>query len=70
VGVRVGVACSRNKLAYDFLKFVGGLMAIKWALKPFLGQSISIDENNTFELQIFNTKAVGATVLGGLWALE
>jgi len=78
VGVRVGVAYSRNKLAlrlrlrnlnlksqfsifdsfpdirvhtYDFLKFVGGLWALKWSCQLFLGQSIGIDENNTFQLK-------------------
>jgi len=34
----------------------------------FLGQSIGIDENNTFQLS--SIKTVGATALGGLWALE
>jgi len=36
---------------YDFLKFVGGLWAFKWAWKTFLGQSIGIAENNTFQLK-------------------
>jgi len=50
----------------------------------FLGQSIGIDVNNTFQLQfigidenitfqlkfICGIKTVGATVLGGLWKLE
>jgi len=31
---------------YDFLKFVGGL----WAWQT-LGQSIGIDENNTFQIK-------------------
>jgi len=31
----------------------------------FLGQSIGIDKNNTFQLKF----SVGVTVLGGLWAL-
>jgi len=40
------------------------------------GQSIGIDENNTFQLIFFSSliyssiKTVGATVLGGFWALE
>jgi len=30
-----------------------------------------IDENNTFQLNFYSSiKTVGATVLGGLWALE
>jgi len=37
----------------------------------FLGQSIGIDENITFQLNLYSSiKTVGATVLGGLWALE
>jgi len=37
----------------------------------FLGQSIGIDKNNTFQLKFyFSIKTVEATVLGGLWALE
>jgi len=40
---------------------LGGL----WAL----GQSIGIDDNNTFQLKfLFSIKTVGATVLAGLWA--
>jgi len=35
----------------------------------FLGQSIGIDETNTFQLNFyFSMNVVGATVLGGLWA--
>jgi len=35
----------------------------------FLGQSIGIDETNTFQLKYFSSmKIVGATGLGGLWA--
>jgi len=37
--------------------------------KLFLGQSIGIDKNNTFNLHS-SIKTVGATVGGGLWALE
>jgi len=33
----------------------------------FLGQSIGIDENNTFHFYS-SIKTVGAAVLGGLWA--
>jgi len=37
----------------------------------FWGQSIGIGETNTFQLKLFfNMKIVGATVFGGLWALE
>jgi len=37
----------------------------------FWGQSIGIYEINTFQLQfLYSMKAVGATDLGGLWALE
>jgi len=37
----------------------------------FLGQSIGIDENNTLQLNFYSSiKTVGATGLGGLWALE
>jgi len=37
----------------------------------FSGQSIGIDENNTFQLNFYSSnKTVGVTVLGGLWALE
>jgi len=36
----------------------------------FLGQSIGIDENNMFKLKFSSIKTVGATALGGLWALE
>jgi len=33
----------------------------------FLGQSIGIDENNTFQLKLYSSiKTAGATVLGGL----
>jgi len=32
---------------YDFFKFVGGL----WACQFFLGQSIGIDDTNTFQLK-------------------
>jgi len=36
----------------------------------FLGQSIAIDETNTFQFKLFFCmKIVGATVFGGLWAL-
>jgi len=52
---------------YDILKFVGGLWALKSA---FLDRWIGIDKNNTFQLQYSSIKTVGATVLGGLWALE
>jgi len=56
---------------YDFLKFAGGFWVDcgrqSGLGKLFLGQSISIDENNIFHSSI---KTVGATVLGGLWALE
>jgi len=39
--------------------------------KIFLGQSIGINDNNTFQLKFFSSfKTLGATVLGGLWALE
>jgi len=47
-----------------------------WAADRFkrygrLGQSIGIDETNTFQLTLFSsTKFVGATGLGSLWALE
>jgi len=37
--------------------------------KLYLGQSIGIDENNSFQLNS-SIKTVGATVLGGLWVLE
>jgi len=37
----------------------------------FCGQSICIDETNTFQLTFFSSmKIVGATGFGGLWALE
>jgi len=37
----------------------------------FWGQSIGIDQTNTFRLTFFSSmKIVGATSLGGLWALE
>jgi len=37
---------------YDFLKFVGALWELKWAWQTdILGQSIGIDENNSFQLQ-------------------
>jgi len=37
----------------------------------FSDQSIGIDETNTFQLNFCSSiKTVGATVLGGLWALE
>jgi len=37
----------------------------------FLGQSMGIDENNTFQLKLLSSiKTVGVTVSGGLWALE
>jgi len=37
------------------------------SVKFFLGQSIGIDENNTFQLKVYSIiKTVGATVLGGL----
>jgi len=37
----------------------------------FLGQLIGIYENNTFQLNFYsNIKTVGATALGGLWALK
>jgi len=37
----------------------------------FLGQSIGIDETNTFQLKIFSSmKIVDATGLGGLWASQ
>jgi len=61
------------------MKIVGvsgfrGLWALKWAWQTFfLGQSIGIDENNTFQLNssfYSSIKTVGATVLCGLWALE
>jgi len=36
-----------------------------------LGQSINIDEINTFQSNIFfSIQIVGTTFLGGLWALE
>jgi len=39
--------------------------------KPFLGQSIGIDETNTFQLKFISSmKIVGATGLGDLWSLE
>jgi len=37
----------------------------------FWGQSIGIDENNTFQLTFLSSmKIVGATGVCGLWALE
>jgi len=37
---------------YDFLKFVGGVWALGWAWQSFfLGQSIGIDENITFQFK-------------------
>jgi len=37
----------------------------------FWGQSIGIDGTKTFQLTFFSSmKIVGATDLGGLWALE
>jgi len=37
----------------------------------FWGQSIGIDETNTFQLKFFFSKEiVGATGLGALWAIE
>jgi len=37
----------------------------------FWGQSIGIDGTNTFQLPFFSSmKMVGATDLGGLWALQ
>jgi len=37
----------------------------------FWGQSIGIDETNTFQITFFSSmKIVAATGLGGLWALE
>jgi len=35
------------------------------------GQSIGIDKTNAFQLKFFSSiQIVGATCLGGLWALE
>jgi len=34
---------------YDFLKFVGGLRAFKWAWQSFFESSIGIDETNTIQ---------------------
>jgi len=54
--------------------YVGGrttylLWALEWVWQ--LGQSIGIDETNKFQLKFFGSmKIVGATGLGGLWALE
>jgi len=37
----------------------------------FLGKSIGIDKTNTLQLKFVSSmKIVGATGLGGLWALE
>jgi len=37
----------------------------------FWGQSIGTDKTNTFQLTFYsNMKFVGATCLGGLWALQ
>jgi len=36
--------------------------------KLYLGQSIGIDENNSFRLNFLLYHLVGATVFGGLWA--
>jgi len=37
----------------------------------FCGQSIGIDETNTFQLNFFSSiQLVGTAGLGGLWALE
>jgi len=55
-----------------------GLLALEgaWHVKVgvgnfFLGQSIGIDQSNTFQLQFYSSvKTVGATVLGGLLALK
>jgi len=30
---------------------LGGLWALKWTWQTFLGESIGIDENNTFQLK-------------------
>jgi len=39
--------------------------------KRFWAQSIGIDGNNKFHLKFYSSiETVGATVLGGLWALE
>jgi len=45
-------------------------VGVKVDVATFLGQSIGIDENNTLYNFYFSIKTVGATVLGGLWALE
>jgi len=34
---------------YDFLRFLSGLWALKWACQFFVCQSIDIDENNSFQ---------------------
>jgi len=40
-------------------------------MRAVLGQSIGIDETNKFQLKFLSSmKTVGATGLGGLWALE
>jgi len=36
-------------LIYDFLRFLSGLWALKWACLFFVCQSIDIDENNSFQ---------------------
>jgi len=45
VGGKVGVA--------NFLKFVGGLWALRWAWQSFLDQSIGIDETNIISVKNF-----------------
>jgi len=61
----------QNCGSHSFGRFVGVRVGVA---NFFLGQSIGIDESNTFHLKLVQTfsiiKTVGATVLGGLWALE
>jgi len=74
MGVRVGVAYSRNKRVLRTrlrnLNFI--VMGVRVGVSNFfLDQSIGIDGNNTFQLKFLTSmKIVGATGLGCLWELE
>jgi len=51
----------------DFI--AGRLVGVRLGMATFLGQSIGIYDSNTFQFSS-SFKTVGATVLGGLWALD
>jgi len=62
-------AASEIKIRH--LPAIYALWALEWEWQIFLGQSIGIDDSNTYQLKFISIMEIGgATGLGGLRALK